>query len=61
MIPMEPGPEDYVRQLAERRASMEQARAIAYVAHSKSGLMLKYLRRLADRIDPTGRQRRDIG
>ena len=61
MIPMEPGPEDYARQLAERRASMERARAIAYVAHSKSGLMLKYLRRLADRIDPTGRQRHDIG
>jgi hypothetical protein len=61
MIPMEPGPEDYARQLAERRDSMDKARAIAYVAHSKSGLMLKYLRRLADRFDPTGRQRRDIG
>jgi hypothetical protein len=57
MIPMEPGPEDYARMLAERRARMEEARAIAYFAHSRSGLLVRYLRRLADRIDPTGRAR----
>jgi hypothetical protein len=29
MIPMEPGPEDFARHLAEQRARMHEARAIA--------------------------------
>ncbi len=61
MIPMEPGPEDYARMLSERRAQMEQARAHARYAHSRAGLLMAYLRRLADRIDPTGARRRDLG
>ena len=60
MIPMEPGPEDYARQLAERRARMQQAQAIVYMAHSRTGVMLRFLKRLADRIDPTGLARRDL-
>lgn len=60
MIPMEPGPEDFERMLRERRAEMEMAHGYVRLAHSRSGLLMVYLRRLADRIDPTGRQRREI-
>jgi hypothetical protein len=60
MIPMEPGPEDYARMLADRRAEMEAARAYARYAHSRTGLLMDFLRRLADRIDPTGRERRTL-
>jgi hypothetical protein len=60
MIPMEPGPEDFARQLAERRSQMESARVIAYMAHSRRGLLARFLRRLADRVDPTGSARRDL-
>ncbi|TMC86363.1 MAG: hypothetical protein E6J06_01030 [Chloroflexi bacterium] len=58
MIPMEPGPEEYARHIAEQRKRMHEAQAIAYLAHSRTGLMMRYLRRLADRVDPTGRSRR---
>ncbi len=57
MIPMEPGPEDYARMLAERRTEMQKARAIAYLAHSRTGVLARFVRNLADRIDPTGRKR----
>ncbi len=60
MIPMEPGPEDMARILAERRAQMNDAPAYARYAHSRTGLLIGYLRRLADRIDPTGRARREL-
>jgi hypothetical protein len=60
MMPMEPGPEDFARQLVEQRARMEKARAIAYLAHSRTGMLTRFLRRLADRIDPTGAARRTI-
>ena len=60
MIPMEPGPEDMARILAERRAQMNDGRAYARYAHSRTGLLIGYLRRLADRIDPTGRARREL-
>jgi len=48
------------RILAERRAQMDDARAYARYAHSRTGLLISYLRRLANRIDPTGRARRDL-
>ena len=60
MIPMEPGPEDFARILSERRARMDEARTIARYAHSRSGLLTRYLRRLADRIDPTGHGRQEL-
>ena len=60
MIPMEPGPEDFARILEERRKQMEEARAYARYAHSRTGLLVGYLRRLADRIDPTGARRRHL-
>ena len=59
MIPMLPSPEEMARQLAERRAEMERSRMIARFAHSRTGLLRRYVRRLADRIDPTGQRRRD--
>jgi hypothetical protein len=60
MIPMEPGPEDFSRQLAERRAEMERSRAIVRYAHSRTGLLTRFVQRLADRVDPTGRARREL-
>lgn len=60
MIPMEPGPEDYERMLADRRAEMVRARNIAHFAHSRTGLLTRYIRNLANRIDPLGRQRREV-
>jgi len=46
--------------LSERRAEMEHARAIAQYAHSRTGLLTRFLRTLADRVDPTGRQRHEL-
>ena len=60
MIPMEPGPEDFARLLSEQRARMEEARAIARYAHSRTGLLTRYVRRLADLVDPTGRDRQRL-
>jgi hypothetical protein len=50
MIPMEPGPEDLARMLSERRAEMEQARAYARRVHSRTGLLLRFLKALATRV-----------
>lgn len=60
MMPMEPGPEDFARHLAERRAQMQSARGIVWMAHSRRGLLARFLERLADRVDPTGSARREI-
>lgn len=60
MNPMAPGPEDFARQLADRRAQMESARVIAYMAHSRNGLLARFLQRLADRLDPSGTARREL-
>jgi hypothetical protein len=60
MIPMEPGPEDFARQLSERRKQMQSARALAYMAHSRRGLLARFLQNLADRLDPAGTARRGL-
>ena len=60
MNPMAPGPEDFARQLADRRAQMESARVIAYMAHSRDGLLARFLQRIADRLDPSGTARREL-
>jgi hypothetical protein len=60
MNPMAPGPEDFARQLAERRAQMESARVMAYMAHSRRAMLARFLQRLADRVDPTGSARQDL-
>jgi hypothetical protein len=55
MIPMEPGPE--VTRATSPNAPARGG-AGGRLAHSRTGLMVRYLRRLADRIDPTGAARR---
>jgi len=52
-------PEDHARNLAELRARMREADALVYYAHSRTGLLARFLQRMADRIDPTGDARRD--
>jgi hypothetical protein len=49
--------EESARHIAEQQARMRESAAIARYAHSRTGLLLRHLRRLADSIDPTGRQR----
>ena len=61
MNPMERAdhaPEDFARHLAEQRARMQEADALVYYAHSRTGLLARFLQRMADRIDPTGEARR---
>ena len=49
--------DESARHLAEQQQRMREAAAIARYAHSRTGLMLRHLRRLANGIDPTGRLR----
>jgi hypothetical protein len=61
MNPMERAdhaPEEFARYLAEQRLHMEQADAFIDYAHSRTGLLARFLQRMADRIDPTGEARR---
>jgi hypothetical protein len=61
MNPMERAdrvPEDFARNLEDQRARMQEAGALIYYAHSRSGLLARFLQRMADRIDPTGEARR---
>jgi hypothetical protein len=61
MSPMERAdhaPEEFARNLAEQRLHMEEAGALIYYAHSRTGLLARFLQRMADRIDPTGDARR---
>ena len=62
MNPMESdhGPEEFARHLAEQRTQMLEAEALVYYAHSRSGLLARFLQRMADRIDPTGEARREM-
>ena len=60
MIPMEPGPEDYARIVAQRRAEMARSRDMAHYVHSRTGLLVSFVRALVDRFDPTGAQRRSV-
>ncbi len=53
-------PEDFARHLAEQQARMQEARGVVYFAHSQSGLLARFLQRMADRIDPTGEARREL-
>jgi len=63
MNPMEGAdhaPEEFVRHLAEQRARMQEADALVYYAHARTGLLARFLQRMADRIDPTGNARRGM-
>lgn len=48
-----------VKQMMRAR-QQEAAAAAVRSRHSRSGMMGNFLRRLADRIDPTGEDRRDL-
>ena len=61
MNPMERGDnlsEDFARNLKEQRARMQEADALVHYAHSRTGLLARFLQRMADQIDPTGDARR---
>jgi hypothetical protein len=49
--------EDNARHIAEQQARMRESAAIARYAHSRTGLLLRHLRRLAGSVDPSGRLR----
>jgi hypothetical protein len=50
---------DNARRLAEGSAQRREA-AAATSGHSRTGLMAQFLRQLADRIDPSGEDRRTL-
>ncbi len=59
MNPMDPSnflPEDSARHIARLR--MREADHVVRYAHSKTGMLARFLQRLADGIDPTGEARR---
>jgi len=61
MNPMEGAdhfPEAFARHLAEQQSRMRDADALVYYAHSRTGLLARFLQRMADRVDPTGEARR---
>jgi hypothetical protein len=60
MNPMEAdhAPEHFARHFAEQRTLMQEADALVFYAHSRTGLLARFLQRMADRIDPTGEARR---
>jgi len=61
MNPMERAdnlPEEFARNLYEQRARMQEADAVILYAHSRTGLLARFLQRMADRMDPTGDARR---
>lgn len=63
MNPMERAdhvPEEFARNLAEQQARMQHAEALIYYAHSRTGLLARFLQRMADRIDPTGESRKGL-
>jgi hypothetical protein len=51
-------PEEFARNLQEQRLRMREADAVIYYAHSRVGLLARFLQRMADSIDPTGDARR---
>jgi len=51
-------PENFARHLAEQRTRMQEAAGLVYYAHSRTGVLARFLQRMADRIDPTGDARR---
>jgi hypothetical protein len=54
----EHAPDDFARHIDEQRARMREAKAIIHYAHSRKGLLARFLQLMADRIDPTGEARR---
>jgi hypothetical protein len=48
----------FIQEKARRLTEESAATAAVRSEHSRSGLLAQFLRQLADRIDPTGEQRR---
>jgi hypothetical protein len=53
-------PEDFASNLEEQCARMREADTLVYYVHSRTGLLARFLQRMADRIDPTGEARRMV-
>lgn len=53
-------PEEFARRLAEQRRQMLETKAFITYAHSRSGLLTRFLATMADRIDPAGTLRRGL-
>lgn len=61
MNPMDPSnylPDEFARHVAEQRQRMREADSVVRYAHSRTGMLARFLQRLADGIDPTGEARR---
>ncbi len=52
--PAEYSPEQVSRHLADRQRMMREAHTLVYQAHSRSGVLARFLHRMADAVDPTG-------
>jgi hypothetical protein len=53
-------PEDFARNLEEQRVLMREADTLVYYVHSRTGLLARFLQRMADRMDQTGEARRVV-
>ena len=51
-------PEGFARHVTDQRERMQRADGFVYYMHSRTGLLARFLQRMADRIDPTGEARR---
>ena len=50
-------PEEFARRISEHRIEMRKSDRVIRYAHSRSGLLARFLQRMADTIDPTGQAR----
>ncbi len=60
MNPIDPSnfmPEDFARHIEQHRQELRQLYGPYRHAHSRSGQLARFLRQLADRVDPTGEAR----
>lgn len=53
-------PEEFARRIHEQRVEMRKSDRVIRFAHSRSGLLARFLQRMADTVDPTGEARRVI-
>jgi hypothetical protein len=61
MNPMDRGDhfaDEFGRHLEKQQSLMREAVALVHYAHSRTGLLARFLQRMADRVDPTGEARR---
>jgi hypothetical protein len=45
-------PQEFSSHLAEQQRHMQEARSLVSYAHSRTGLLARFLQALADRVDP---------